>query len=96
MQLAIDATLVSPFHCAGHIDGVALHTIDAGKNALVRNLLAPRSRHVVRVLARAKAHPEFSILRTRMELAWREPLGRSSGVCCWREFLVGSPWGWWC
>ena len=25
-----------------------------------------------------------------------EPLGRSSGVCCWscsREFLVGSPWG---
>ena len=97
MQLAIDATLVSPLHCDGtarpgaaHIDGVALHAARRQKERTYPELVGPRSRSrlvvlggevggrwseetstFVRLLAKAKARPEPSILRTRMELAWR-------------------------
>ena len=124
MQLAIDATLVSPLHCDGaarpgaaHIDGIALHAARRRKERTYPELVAPRSRSrlvvlggevggrwseetstSVRLLAKAKARPRTFHLAHSDGTGMAEPLGRSSSVCCWscsREFLVGSPWGWW-
>ena len=97
MQLAIDATLVSPLHCDGtarpgaaHIDGVALQVAQRRKERTYPELVGPRTRSrlvvlagevggrwssetctFVRLLAIARARSEPSILRTRVELAWR-------------------------
>ena len=97
MQLAINATLVSPLHCDGtarpgaaHIDGVALQVARRRKERTYPELVGPRTRSrlvvlagevggrwsgetctFVRLLAKARARSEPSILRTRVELAWR-------------------------
>ena len=58
MQLAIDATLVSPLHCDGtarpgaaHIDGVALQVARRRKERTYPELVGPRTRSRLVVLA---------------------------------------------
>ena len=119
MQLAIDATLVSPLHCDGaarpgaaHIDGVALHAARHRKERTYPELVAPVPGLVLSFLAEKwvagglrkqarlcgcwpKPRPVPNLAHSD-GTGMAEPLGRSSGVCCWsREFLVGSPWRWW-
>ena len=97
IQLAIDAILVSPLHCDGtarpgaaHTDGVALQVARRRKERTYPELVGPRTRSrlvvmasevggrwsgetctFVRLLAESKARFEPSILRTRVELAWK-------------------------
>ena len=120
MQLAIDATLVSPLHCDGtarpgaaRIDGVALQVARRRKERTYPELVGPRTRSrlvvlagevggrwsgetCTRLLAKARARSEPSILRTRVELAWRlrwaALLACAAGRAC--QFFVGSSRMW--
>ena len=87
MQFAIDATLVSPVHCDGtaspgaaHIDGVALQVGRRRKERICLELVGPRTRSrlvvlagevgVCAVLGKSEGS-EPSVLRNRVERAWR-------------------------
>ena len=81
MQFAIDATLVSPVHCDGtappgaaHIDGVALQVGRRRKERICLELVGPRTRSRLVVLAGEVGvceGSEPSVLRNRVERAWR-------------------------